>query len=71
MRTPTRHAFLRCRGRRGQPGTFLDVILHLLARGGDGTKTGSTCKVHVVMRADNMVKVGRVVLDGVRAEWTT
>ena len=63
--------FLGCHGRRGQPGAFLDVILHLLARGGDGTKAGSTCKIRIVMRANNMVKVGRIILDGVCAERTT
>ena len=68
--TPTGHAFLWCRWRRGQPRAFLNVILHLLARGGDGTKAGSTCKIRIVMHADNMVKVGWIVLDGVRAEWT-
>ena len=69
--TPTGHTFLRCRGRRGQPGAFLNVILHLLARGGYGTKAGPTCETHVVMHTDNMVKVGRIILDGVRAKWTT
>ena len=62
---------LQCCGRRGQPGAFLDVILHLLARGGYGTKAGSTWETRIVMHADNMVKVGRIVLDGVRAKWTT
>ena len=69
--TPTGCTFLRCRGRRGQPGTFLNVILHLLARGGYGTKAGPTCKICVVMHADNMVKVGRIILDGVSTERTT
>ena len=68
---PTRHTFLRCRGRRGQPGAFLNVILHLLARGGYGTKAGPTCETRVIMRVDNMVKVGRIVLDGLCAKWTT
>ena len=67
---PTGHTFLRCRVRRGQPRAFLNVILHLLARGGDGTKVGSTCKIRVVMRTDDMVKVGQIVLDGVCAEQT-
>ena len=70
-RTPTGHTFLRCPGRRGQPGAFLNVILHLLARGGYGTKADPTCEIRIIMCADNMVKVGRIVLDGVRAEWTT
>ena len=69
--TPTGHAFLRHHGRRGQSGEFLNVILHLLARGGDGTKAGSTSKAHVVMHADNVVKVGRIILDSVHTEWTT
>ena len=69
-RMPTGHTFLQCRGRRGQPGAFLDVILHLLARGGYGTKAGPTSETRIVMRADNMVKVGRIILDGVRAKWT-
>ena len=68
---PTGRTFLRCRGRRGQPRAFLNVILHLLARGGYGTKAGPTCEIRIVMRADNMVKVGRIVLDGVCTEWTT
>ena len=70
-RMPTGHTFLRYRGRRGQPGAFLNVILHLLARGGYGTKAVPTCEIRVIMRADNMVKVGRIVLDGLRAERTT
>ena len=60
-RTPTGHTFLRCRGRRGQPGSFLDVNLYLLARGGYGTKAGPTSETRIVMRADNMVKVGRIM----------
>ena len=67
---PTGRTFLQCRGRRGQPGAFLDVNLHLLARGGYGTKAGPTSETHIVMRADNMVKVGRIILDGVRTKWT-
>ena len=67
-RTPTGRTFLQCRGRRGQPGAFLNVILHLLARGGYGTKAGPTCETRVVMRADNMVKVGRIILNGVRMQ---
>ena len=69
--TPTGRTFLRCLGRRGQPGAFLNVILHLLARGGYGTKAGPTCKTRVIIRADNMVKVGQIILDSVRAKWTT
>ena len=46
------------------------MILHLLARGGYGTKAGPTCKTRVIMHADNMVKVGWIVLDGIRAKWT-
>ena len=69
--TPTGHTFLWCRGRRGQPGAFFNVVLHLLARGGYGTKAGPTCKIHIVMCADNMVKVGRIILDGIHTEWTT
>ena len=69
--TPTRCTFLWCHGRRVQPRAFLNVTLHLLARGGDGTKAGSTCEICVVMHADNMVKVGWIILDGVRAERAT
>ena len=46
------------------------MILHLLNRGGYGTETGATSKARVVMRADNMVKVGQIVLDGIRTKWT-
>ena len=46
------------------------MSLHLLDRGGYGTETGTTSETHVVMRTDNMVKVGRIVLDGIRAKWT-
>ena len=67
---PNGRTFLRCHGRRGQPGAFLDVNLHLLDRGGYGTKAGPTSETRIVMCADNMVKVGRIVLDGVRAKWT-
>ena len=70
-RMPTGRALLRHHGRRGQPRALLDVILHLFARGGDGTKASSTSEARVVMHANNMVKVGRIVLDGVRTEWTT
>ena len=46
------------------------MILHLLNRGGYGTETGTTSEARIVMRADNMVKVARIVLDGIRTKWT-
>ena len=70
-RMPTGRTFLRWRKKRGQPGAFLDVFLHLLNRGSYGTETGATSEAHVVMRADNMVKICRIVLDGIRAKWTS
>ena len=69
-RMPTGRTFLRRCGKRRQPGAFLDVSLHLLDGGGYDTETGTTSETRVVMRADNMVKVGRIVLDGICAKWT-
>ena len=68
--TPTGRTFLRWHKKSGQPGAFLDVFLHLLNRGSYGTETGATSKARVVMHADNMVKVGRIILDGISAKWT-
>ena len=46
------------------------MSLHLLARGGYGLKAAPTSETRVVMHADNMVKIGQIVLDGIRAKWT-
>ena len=70
MNAPTGRTFLRCHGKRGQPGAFLDVSLHLLARGGYGLKAAPTSETRVIMHADNMVKIGRIILDGIRTKWT-
>ena len=64
---PTACTFLWHCGRRGQPGAFLKVLLHLLTWWGYSTKAGPTCK----MCTDNVVEVGQIILDGVHAEWAT
>ena len=69
-RTPTGCTFLRCRGKRCQPRAFLDVSLHLLARGGYGLKAAPTSETRIVMCADNMVKISRIILDGIRTKCT-
>ena len=69
-RTPTGRTFLGWRNKSGQPGTFLDVIFHLLSRRSYDTETGATSEARVVMCADNMVEIRRIVLDGIRAKWT-
>ena len=69
--TPTARTFLWCHGKRGQPGVFLKVLLHLLAWGGYSSEAGPTCEIRIVMHADNVVEVGRIILDGVHAEWAT
>ena len=46
------------------------MILYLLNRGGDGTEIGTTSEARIVMRADNMVKIGRIILDSICAKWT-
>ena len=68
---PTAHTFLWCRGGRGQPGAFLKVLLHLLGWGCYRTDAGPTCQICIVMHVDNVVEVGQIILDGVRAEWAT
>ena len=69
-RMPTGHTFLRWRNKSGQPGAFLDVFLHLLNRRSYGTETGATSEARIVMCADNMVEIRRIILDGIRAKWT-
>ena len=58
-------------GKRGQPGALGKVLLQLLTRRGYGVKACPTHETHVVMRADNVVEVCRIILDGIRAEWAT
>ena len=69
--TLTAHTFLRHHGRRGQPRAFVNVPLHLLTWWGYSTKAGPACEIQVVMHADNVVEVDRIILDGVHAEWAT
>ena len=45
--------------------------LHLLTRRGYGTEAGSTHKICAVMCANNVVEVGRIILDGLCTEWAT
>ena len=69
-RAPTGCTFLRWHSESGRPGTFLDVIFHLLSGGGCGAGTGAASEARVLMCADNMVEVRRIVLGGIRARWT-
>ena len=69
-RTPTGCTLLRWRNKSGQPATFLDVFFHLLSRRSYDTEIGATSEARVVMCADNMVEICRIVLDGIRAKWT-
>ena len=70
--TLTAHTFLwHCLGKRGQPRALIKVPLHLLTWHGYGTEAGPTRETRVVMHADNVVEVCRIIPDCIHAEWAT
>ena len=60
-----------CHWKRAQSRAFINVPLHLLTWQGYSTEAGPTHEIHAVMCANNVVEVGWIILDDIRAEWAT
>ena len=58
-------------GKRGKPTALRKVSLQLLTRHGYGVKACPTHEARMVMRANNVVEVHWIILDGIHAEWAT